>query len=69
MVLNTVTGKAEKVETSDKPSKEPSNVVEKTPEELRQDAHAALLAYTSTFDKVPKTLANALELLAKGDEK
>ena len=61
--LNTVSGKPEK---ADKPADKPA---ERTPDELRQDAHSALLAYTSTFDKVPKTLANALELLAKGGDK
>ena len=65
--LNTATGKPEKTEKT--PDKAPDKAPDKTPDELRQDAHAALLAYTSTFDKVPKTLANALELLAKGGEK
>lgn len=70
LVLNTATGKADKVEGTEKKSgKKEENVVMRTPDELRQDAHAALLAYTSTFDKVPKTLASALELLAKGGDK
>lgn len=69
--LNTTTGKPEKAEKpSEKPSgKSSDKPVERTPDELRQDAHAALLAYTSTFDKVPKTLANALELLSKEGDK
>ena len=66
IVLNTATGKPEKIESPDKPS---DKTPDKTPDELRQDAHSALLAYTSTFDKVPKTLVNALELLAKGGDK
>lgn len=71
LALNTTSGKAEKVEpgNAEKKSGKEENTPDKTPDELRQDAHAALLAYTSTFDKVPKTLANALELLAKGGEK
>ena len=71
LALNTTTGKAEKVEpeNAEKKSGKEENTPDKTPDELRQDAHAALLAYTSTFDKVPKTLANALELLSKGGDK
>lgn len=71
LVLNTTSGKAEKVEpeNAEKKSGKEESTPDKTPDELRQDAHAALLAYTSTFDKVPKTLENALELLSKGGEK
>lgn len=66
-VLNTASGKAEKVETEKTEKTEKSNV---TPEQLKEEAHAALLAYASTFDKVPKTLANAIDFLAKnGGEK
>ena len=39
-----------------------------TPEELKHDAYAALLAYAGTFDKVPKTIQNAIDLLAKEGE-
>lgn len=68
--LNTDTGRPEKIENPTQPEKPSDKSAEKrTPDELRQDAHAALLAYTSTFDKVPKTLANALEMLSKGAEK
>lgn len=65
--LNTVSGKPEKEEVKKeavKPEKASA-----TPEQLKEEAHSALLAYTSTFDKVPKTLANALDYLAKGGEK
>ena len=66
--LNTVSGKPEKEETKKESAKpEKANM---TPEQLKQEAHSALLAYASTFDKVPKTLANALDYLAKnGGEK
>ena len=61
--LNTVSGKPEKVEG--KPESKPETR-QANPDELRKEAHAALLAYTSTFaDKVPKTLSSALKLLAK----
>lgn len=36
-----------------------------TPEELKHDAYTALLAYASTFEKVPKTIQNAIDLLEK----
>jgi hypothetical protein len=39
-----------------------------TPEELKHDAYTALLAYAGTFDKVPKTIQNAIDLLAKDGE-
>ena len=39
-----------------------------TPEELKHDAYAALLAYAGTFEKVPKTIQNAIDLLAKESE-
>lgn len=39
-----------------------------TPEELKQEAYAALLAYAGTFDKVPKTIQSAIDLLAKDGE-
>ena len=68
-MLNTVSGKAEKVETGKSEKSEKSEKSNVTPEQLKKDAHAALLAYTSTLDKVPKTLANALEFLSKGGEK
>ena len=70
-ILNTATGKADKVEgeTEKKSDKGAESTAKCTPDELRKDAHAALLAYTSTFDKVPKTLASALELLSKGGNK
>lgn len=66
--LNTVSGKPEKEEVKKEPTKpEKANM---TPEQLKQEAHSALLAYASTLDKVPKTLANALDYLAKnGGEK
>ena len=65
--LNTVSGKPEKEETKKESTKpEKANM---TPEQLKQEAHSALLAYASTFDKVPKTLANALDFLAKESEK
>lgn len=74
LTLNTATGKPEKVENPkkpEKPSEKPSDEpVEKTAEELKADAHAALLAYVSTFtasgEKVPKTLKSALDLLEGG---
>lgn len=67
--LNTASGRPEKEEIKKEETKKPekSNM---TPEQLKQEAHSALLAYASTFDKVPKTLANALDYLAKnGGEK
>lgn len=39
-----------------------------TPEELKHGAYTALLAYAGTFDKVPRTLQNAIDLLAKDGE-
>ena len=36
-----------------------------TPEELKHDAYVALLAYAGTFEKVPKTIQNAIDLLEK----
>lgn len=39
-----------------------------TPEELKHDAYTALLAYAGTFDKVPKTIQSAIDLLAKDGE-
>lgn len=39
-----------------------------TPEELKRGAYTALLAYAGTFDKVPKTIQNAIDLLAKDGE-
>lgn len=39
-----------------------------TPEELKHDAYTALLAYAGTFEKVPKTIQNAIDLLAKEGE-
>lgn len=39
-----------------------------TPEELKHDAYTALLAYAGTFDKVPKTIQNAIDLLGKDGE-
>lgn len=36
-----------------------------TSEELKHDAYTALLAYASTFEKVPRTIQNAIDLLAK----
>lgn len=43
---------------------------QRTPEELKHDAYTALLAYAGTFEKVPRTIQNAIDLLAKdGDEK
>lgn len=39
-----------------------------TPEELKHDAYTALLAYAGTFEKVPRTIQNAIDLLAKDGE-
>lgn len=38
---------------------------EANPEELKHDAYTALLAYAGTFEKVPRTIQNAIDLLAK----
>lgn len=39
-----------------------------TPEELKHDAYTALLAYAGTFERVPKTIQNAIDLLAREGE-
>lgn len=39
-----------------------------TPEELKHDAYTALLAYAGTFEKVPRTIQNAIDLLSKESE-
>lgn len=39
-----------------------------TPEELKHNAYTALLAYAGTFEKVPRTIQNAIDLLAKESE-
>ena len=39
-----------------------------TPEELKHDAYTALLAYAGTFEKVPRTIQSAIDLLAKDSD-
>ena len=81
-MLNTSTGIAEKVENvgeakentdgtaegTDGTAEGTAETTAPTPEELKHDAYTALLAYASTFEKVPRTSQTALDLLAKDGE-
>lgn len=73
--INTTTGTAEKVEDTgnveetaegtDGTADGTEGTTAPTPEELKHDAYVALLAYAGTFEKVPKTIQNAIDLLEK----
>ena len=74
-ILNTSTGIAEKVENTGEAEKGTDGTAEgtesnlqRTPDELKHDAYTALLAYAGTFEKVPRTIQNAIDLLAKEGE-
>lgn len=71
-MLNTSTGKAEKVddtgnaeETAEGNTEGNTEDTTPTPEELKRNAYTALLAYASTFEKIPRTIQSTIDLLAK----